>query len=217
MITTDRLRKNQRCLGRVHFRRRHDDGANRTRSRDGPHCGPLLPGLWDPRRLRGWLLCLLRQLRPSDAQGRGYAGASACGLISLKNPMTVGLLGRVDSNHRLPDPESGALPLGHSPMEHVNYPIWGLARSDATNVMSNSGSMTSAKMNPPPRLMTPVSSMSSARAMSRMRGRRLSHTPMTASRGASDHMRIQRSGAGKRSFPWTSMRLEPRQTCGAGV
>jgi hypothetical protein len=25
------------------------------------------------------------------------------------------LLGRVDSNHRLPDPESGALPLGHSP------------------------------------------------------------------------------------------------------
>src|SRR5437870_10229674 len=31
--------------------------------------------------------------------------------------------------------------------------------------MSNSGSMTSAKMNPPPRLMTPVSSMSSARAI----------------------------------------------------
>jgi chloramphenicol 3-O phosphotransferase len=27
------------------------------------------------------------------------------------------LLGRVDSNHRLPDPESGALPLGHSPKE----------------------------------------------------------------------------------------------------
>src|SRR5438093_5767970 len=86
MITTDRLRKNQRCLGRVHFRRRHDDGANRTRSRDGPHCGPLLPGLWDPRRLCGWLLCLLRELRPRDAQGRGYAGASARGLISLEKP-----------------------------------------------------------------------------------------------------------------------------------
>ena len=46
-------------------------------------------------------------------------------------------------------------------MEHLNYPIWGLTRSDAINVMSNSGSMTRAKMNPPPRPMTPVSSMSS--------------------------------------------------------
>jgi hypothetical protein len=32
------------------------------------------------------------------------------------------LLGRMDSNHRLAVPETAALPLGHSPMEHVNYP-----------------------------------------------------------------------------------------------
>jgi hypothetical protein len=46
------------------------------------------------------------------------------------------LLGRVDSNHRLPDPESGALPLGHSPRSTRIIPE---ARSASKAAGSRSG------------------------------------------------------------------------------
>src|ERR1700694_5095611 len=77
------------------------------------------------------------------------------------------LLGRVDSNHRLPDPESGALPLGHSPRtEHDDYPIRGRIPNDAMSVINRSGATTRAQTNPPPMLMIPVRSMKRARPMS---------------------------------------------------
>src|SRR2546430_17037260 len=81
---------------------------------------------------------------------------------------TIGLLGRVDSNHRLPDPESGALPLGHSPKsEHANYPRAALAeptssRAIKTSARRSSGATPNAQTKPPPMLMSAIASTANA-------------------------------------------------------
>src|SRR3972149_3889182 len=74
-------------------------------------------------------------------QGRCLSGvdtAASGGLVDAWTEMSWGWLARKDSNLRSPDPESGALPLGHSP---VNAAGMGPRKAPATRQAPGDGSL----------------------------------------------------------------------------
>src|SRR5207249_3178481 len=74
-----------------------------------------------PRRLRDELS--QDQLSQAKKSGISESDDETKNQLIEDREKTQCLLGRMDSNHRLADPESAALPLGHSPSRDFDYPI----------------------------------------------------------------------------------------------